>query len=210
MPKPMLPVAGRPLMERIIDQLRDAGIHRVNVTTHYMPDKIRDHFGDGTAFGVDLQYVNEEKPLGTAGALALMEAPSEPLLVINGDILTQVDFRALIAYHQEHHAQMTVAVRRYEVAVPYGVIECDDGPIVRRVSEKPRLGFLVNAGIYLIEPSACSEVPNGERFEMTDLIEKLIRVGKTVVSFPVREYWLDIGQLEHYQQAQIDYAEKSQ
>lgn len=203
LPKPMLPVGGRPLMELIIDQLRDVGVNKVNIATHYQAQKIVDHFGDGAGFGVNISYVNEEQPLGTGGALGLMQPPDDPVLVINGDILTDIDFRAMHAYHTEHEAKMTVAVRRYEVQVPYGVIECE-GPYIRGLREKPEIGFFVNAGIYLLEPEVYRHIPANAHFNMTDLIEILMRDGETVVSFPVREYWLDIGQHADYHRAQED------
>ena len=200
-PKPMLPVGDRPLMEIMIQRLRDAGINRLNIATHHQPEKISQHFGDGQGFGVKLTYVTEERPLGTAGALGLMETPQETLLVINGDILTQVDFRAMLAYHREHQADLTVGVRHYDLKVPYGVIECE-GPVVRGVNEKPVISFFVNAGIYLLEPVVYRFIQNGERSDMTDLIHRLVQEGRSVVSFPIREYWLDIGQPEDYEQAQ--------
>ncbi|HMQ31537.1 MAG TPA: nucleotidyltransferase family protein [Chloroflexaceae bacterium] len=203
-PKPMLLLGGRPLLEHTIDQLRAAGIHAVNITTHYLAEKIVEHFGDGSEFGVRLNYVPEERPLGTAGALGLIERPSEPVLVINGDVLTRVDFRALLAYHREHSADLTVAVRQYEMKVPYGVIE-GDGPYVRQIREKPDYRFLVNAGIYLLNPSVYAYIPAGERFDMTDLIQALLDDGRTVVSFPVVEYWLDIGQPADYERAEEDF-----
>jgi dTDP-glucose pyrophosphorylase/CBS domain-containing protein len=203
LPKPMLPVGGRPLMEHIVEQLQQVGIRQVSVTTHYMPEKIVEHFGDGRAFGVELNYVNEDQLLGTGGALGLLPTPHQPLLVINGDILTDVDFRAMLTFHQEHHAEMTVAVRRYDVQVPYGVIECD-GSFVRQLKEKPQVRFLVNAGIYLIEPSVYDLIPNGKHFNITDLIQWLLDSGRPVVSFPIREYWLDIGQHLNYAQAEED------
>ena len=203
LPKPMLLVGGKPLMERVIEQLRQVGIHRVNVMTHYKSEKIVDYFGDGQAFGVELNYVNEDHPLGTGGALGLMPQPQEPLLMINGDILTQVDFGAMLAFHQENHALMTIAVRRYEVQVPYGVIECE-GVRVRQLQEKPQVGFLVNAGIYLLEPAVFQFIPQNTSFNMTDLIQWLLDAGRIVVSFPIREYWLDIGQHADYEQAQED------
>jgi len=203
LPKPMLPVGGKPLMERVIEQLRQAGIRRVNVTTHYKPEKIIEHFGNGKAFGVELRYVNEDRPLGTGGALGLMRTPTEPLLVINGDILTQVDFRDMLAYHQEHQADMTVAVRQYSIKVPFGMVECE-GTRIRGLNEKPHMRFLVNAGIYLLEPSVYQFIPKGEHFNMTDLIQWLLDAGRIVVSFPIIEYWLDIGQHEDYKQAQDD------
>ncbi len=131
------------------------------MTTHFRPEKIVEHFGDGEAFGVDITYVNEDRPLGTGGALGLMPVPEETTLVINGDVLTQVDFRTMLMYHRAHQADMTVAVSQYGIAVPYGVIECE-GPQVCRLTEKPQLNFLVNAGIYLLEPSVYDFVPGGE------------------------------------------------
>lgn len=201
LPKPMLPVGDQPLLEIIIRQLRDAGIKRVKVTTHHKPDKIAEHFGDGKDFGVELSYVGEHRPLGTVGGLGLLEVPTDTTLVINGDILTQIDFRAMLQYHREHRAELTVAVRHYDVKVPYGVIECD-GPAVRRLSEKPVVDFFVNAGIYLLEPAVYQFIPNGKPFDMTDLIQRLLDQGRSVVSFPVREYWLDVGQHAQYEEAQ--------
>jgi dTDP-glucose pyrophosphorylase/CBS domain-containing protein len=202
-PKPMLPVGERPLMERIIEQLRAAGIRHVSVTTHYKPETIVEHLGDGRRFGVQINYVNEVQPLGTAGALGLMETSKEPLLVINGDIVTQLNFRAMFDFHREHRADMTVGVRKYEFQVPYGVVEAE-GVEISRLVEKPSLGFFINAGIYLLEPITHRYIPNGRRFDMTDLIECLLADGRKVVSFPIREYWLDIGQHTDYEQAQDD------
>ena len=203
LPKPMLPMGGRPLLERIIEQIRDAGIRRVSITTHFQPEKISEHFEDGRAFGVELGYVNEDIPLGTAGALALLPPPTDPLLVVNGDILTTVNFSAMLDFHREHRADLTVGVRRYEVNVPYGVVE-GDGPLVTRLSEKPTFRFLVNAGIYVLEPSVHSRIPRGRRFDMTDLISLLLEEGGAVVNFPILEYWLDIGQRDDYLQAEED------
>lgn len=203
LPKPMLPVGDRPLMELIIEQLRESGIERVSVATHYLRSTIKDHFDDGRDFGVDIEYVDEDEPLGTAGALGLMETPEQPLLVMNGDIVTRVDFRAMLAHHRNHCAQLTVGVRHYELEVPYGVVECD-GPRVCQLREKPRYSFLVNAGIYLLEPSVHRYIPSGQRFDMTDLIERLLEEGGTVISFPIVEYWLDIGDPADYKQAQED------
>lgn len=203
LPKPMLPVGDRPLLELTIEQLKAAGIQRVNVTTHFQPEKIKDHFGDGRGFGVDITYLNEDTPLGTAGALAMIEETPDPLLVINGDVLTQIDYRAMMGFHSEHDADLTVAVRQYAIQVPYGVMECD-GPNVKTVREKPTYTYFVAAGIYLLQPSACKLIPRGCHFDMPDLINKLIDLKRTVVSFPIVEYWLDIGQHVDYAQAQKD------
>lgn len=202
-PKPMLLVGGRPLMEMAVSRLQQAGVRRVNVTTHYLPEKIIEHFGDGQKFGIELNYVNEESPLGTAGALRLMPPWQTTLLVINGDILTDVNFRTVLAFHREHSAALTVAVRKYDLNVPYGVVDSSEG-IVRKIVEKPTMEFFVNAGIYLLEPEVREFIPEGTRFDMPDLIRKLIEASRTVASFPIIEYWLDIGQPVDYERAQLD------
>jgi dTDP-glucose pyrophosphorylase/CBS domain-containing protein len=203
-PKPMLPVGEHPLLERTIKRLRDAGISRVNITTHYKPEKITEYFGDGKALGMELNYVHETCPLGTAGALGVMAQPEEPMLVINGDILTEVDFSAMLDYHHEHEAVMTVAVRKYDVQIPYGVVECKGSSIVG-LHEKPLHNFFVNAGIYLLQPEVYRYIENGKQLDMTQLIQRLLQNGEPVISFPIREYWLDIGQMADYERAQEDH-----
>lgn len=202
-PKPMLPVGGRPLLEVAVSQLQRAGIRRVNVTTHYLPDKIVDHFGDGARFGVELKYVNEASPLGTAGALQLLESWPSTIIVMNGDILTDINIQSMLRYHREHEALFTVAVRQFEFRVPYGVVE-GHGGLVRAIVEKPELSFFVNAGIYMIEPEVRRYIRDGERLDMPDLVRALIDDGRTVANFPIREYWLDIGRHTDYEQAQQD------
>lgn len=205
-PKPMLPIGGRPLMERTIERLKRAGIRNINITTHYLPEKITGYFGDGRRHGVNLNYVSEDRPLGTAGALGLVGDTDEPLLVMNGDILTRVDFQEMLRFHRQRKADLTVAVRQYDVKVPYGVVESSGGRVVG-LREKPQYDFLVNAGIYLLEPSVRRLIPPGERFNMTDLIEKLLEENRCVASFPIVEYWLDIGKHDDFQQAQEDVRE---
>jgi dTDP-glucose pyrophosphorylase len=208
LPKPMLPVGTRPLLELIVEQLKQAGIRQVNVATHYKGELIAEHFRDGRDFGVDIRYVKEDQPLGTAGALSLLEESDEPLLVMNGDILTRVDFRSMLHFHREHQADLTMAVRQYEFSVPYGVIETD-GVVVKSISEKPVVRHFINAGIYLLNPSVCRLIPNGQPYDIPDLISRLLDEGQRVVSFPIREYWLDIGKTDHYLQAQADLANGS-
>ena len=205
LPKSMLPVGDRPILEIIIEQLRQSGISRVNLATHYKKDIIARHFGDGQAFGVEIQYVEEDQPLGTAGALSLLAASDEPMLVINGDILTHVNFRNMLEFHREHQADMTVAVRHHEYQLPYGVVTTD-GLKIKSISEKPMVRHLINAGIYLLHPSVRQYIPSGQRYDMPDLIEKLLEDGRRVVSFPIGEYWIDIGQAEDYQKARADVA----
>ncbi|MBX3096496.1 MAG: nucleotidyltransferase family protein [Fimbriimonadaceae bacterium] len=205
-PKPMLPVGDRPLLEHIVRRLRTCGIKDVHVTTHYRPDVIRRHFGDGAEFGVNMNYVNEDEPLGTAGALRLLERPQRTMLVMNGDILTSVDFRRMKAYHDEQEALLSVAVRAFEVNVPYGVIEEQDGRITG-LREKPTYRHFVSAGIYMLDPRVFDYLGEDGRVDMTDLIHRLIGEGQTVASFPLTEYWLDIGHHKDYIQAQEDVLE---
>ena len=205
LPKPMLPVGNKPLLQLIVEQLKLAGIRQVNLATHYKGEVIAEHFKNGEAFGVDIRYVKEDQPLGTAGALSLLDEVDEPLLVMNGDILTRVDFRALLHFHREHKADLTVCVRQYEFNVPYGVIDTD-GVNVKGISEKPVVRQFINAGIYLLNPQVRKLIPNGQPYDIPDLIDRLIHEQRTVVCFPIREYWLDIGKVDQYDQAKADMA----
>lgn len=204
LPKPMLPVGDRPVMEHVVEQLQKVGISRLSITTHYKPEAIKAHFGDGSRFGLEIDYVNEEEPLGTAGALGLLKQPEGPVLVINGDILTEVNFRAMFDYHVDNQAVMTVGVRQFELQVPYGVVELE-GSKVTRLDEKPTYRFFINAGVYLIEPQVFTLITGEERLDANDLIERLIKDGQKVVGFPIHEYWLDIGRPEDYRQANVDF-----
>lgn len=202
-PKPMLPIGGRPLLEIILNQLRGAGIGQAHISTFYKPEKIKTYFGDGSSFGLQLEYVDEKEPLGTAGALRLVEEWPDPLLVLNGDILTRLNYKEMLSFHHEHRAAMTLAVREYETQIPYGVVE-QDGASVRAIREKPRQSYFVNAGVYLVGRKARPHIPENGRFDMTDLINTLLKAGEPVVSFPVHEYWLDIGQHSDYSRAQVE------
>lgn len=203
-PKPMLPVGNKPILEWTIEQLKKTGINQISLTTHYHPEAISKHFGNGDNFGVEINYVHEEKPLGTAGALGLLGRVKGPLLVMNGDILTRVDFRSMLEFHRKKKSCLTVGVRQYAMKVPYGVIECKEERVCS-VSEKPELRFLVNAGIYLLEGKALEYIPHDHNFDMPDLIQSLINDNQVVVSFPIVEYWLDVGRPADYEQAQVDF-----
>jgi dTDP-glucose pyrophosphorylase/CBS domain-containing protein len=202
-PKPMLPVNGKPILEHLVHKFRSAGIQHVSISTHYLAESIIEHFHDGKDFGVDIEYVGEDQPMGTAGALAKAAVGNLPLLVVNGDILTSIDFRAMLEFHREHSADMTIAVQQYEMRIPYGVVTTE-GIDAIRIVEKPTVRNFVNAGIYLIQPGVCKMVPSDRTFDMPDLITSLIGAGKRVICFPIREYWLDIGHIEHYERASQD------
>jgi dTDP-glucose pyrophosphorylase/CBS domain-containing protein len=203
LPKPMLPVGDRPLLERTIQQLRRSGIRDISLTTHYLPESIVEYFGDGSAFGVRLNYLREDYPMGTAGGLRLMTRANNPFIVINGDIITGVPFQEMLNFHRRHRAMLTVGLRKYDVEVPFGVVDLDEVQ-VNQIREKPSFNFFINAGAYLLEPAARDFIPPGRRFDMTELIQILIEAGKVVVGFPIMEYWLDIGRHEDYVKAQED------
>ncbi len=206
-PKPMLPVGDRPLLETILDQISQAGFRRVFMAVNYRAEVIEQHFGDGNAHGVEITYFHEQRQLGTGGALRLMdEHIDRPFLVINADLLTNVSLSSLMHFHNEEGNTVTVGVRKYCLQVPYGVVELD-GTRVERLSEKPAFDFYVNAGLYAVDPAAVALLPaDQERFEMTDLIEATAASGKRVGGFPIREFWLDIGQLADYERANEDHA----
>lgn len=202
-PKPMLPVGDRPILERTIDQLRRSGINQVRLTTHYLPDSIVAHFGDGSDFGVSISYANEDEPRGTVGGLRALRCVKGTLLVINGDIITGVSYQEMAGFHRRQRATITVGVRVHEIQIPFGVVDCD-GERVTNLREKPSVRWFVNAGVYLIEPSALDYIPDGH-FDMTDLIDLLLEEGYKVAAFPIIEYWQDLGRHEDYIQAQADW-----
>ena len=203
LPKPMLPVGNRPLLERIIGRLREAGIQRVSLATHYKGELIAEHFKDGREFGVEINYVREDQPMGTAGALSLLGESDSPLLVINGDILTEIDFHAMLEFHQDNSADMTVGIQPREFQIPYGVVEINE-VAVTGITEKPLIRHFINAGIYLLSPGVLRHIPIGQSYDMPDLIDKLVAEGRRVVGFPIREYWMDIGHIEDYHKAIAD------
>jgi len=203
-PKPLLPVGDRPILERIVEGLCSHGICDVWLTTHYHAEQIRAHFGDGRKWGAQIHYVHEETPLGTAGALSLLpERFTTPFLLMNGDLLTRLNYRSLYQFHVDVDAAMTVCVKEHAVRVPYGVVEVKNG-LVRNLSEKPISRFFINAGIYILTPRLLEYIPHNRQFNITELIQQLVAEGKKVACFPIREYWLDIGQMPNYEQAQED------
>lgn len=207
-PKPLLKVGDKPILEIILESFISAGFHQFYISTHYMPELIREHFGDGSKWGVTIKYVHEDEPLGTAGALGLLpdDLPNLPLLMMNGDILTKVDFAKLLNYHKEHNARATMCVREYEYQVPYGVVMYDDFKVTSMV-EKPTHKHFVNAGIYVIDSELVATLDKPARLDMPDLLSEQIDQGQTVAMYPVHEYWLDIGRLNDFKRAQDDFIE---
>lgn len=199
-PKPMLKVGGQPLLEHILIHLRDHDVTTAYISTHFRADRIKQHIGNGSRFGMEIHYLYEELPLGTAGAISMLPPIQNTLLMMNGDILTEVDLKAMLEFHINGNSDMTVAVRKYSVELPYGVVKCT-GNRIKGLIEKPVTNMLVNAGIYLLEPAVRKFVKAGSPLNMNELICDLIKAGRYLSAFPVIEYWLDIGQKADYQAA---------
>ena len=203
-PKPLLKIGDKPILESIIGNFISYGFSRFFISVNYKSELIEDHFGDGSQWGIQIEYIREDKKLGTAGALSLLpERPTMPLLVMNGDVLTKVNFEQLIEFHLEHRAEATMCVREYDFQVPYGVVKFDQHRI-SSIEEKPIQRFFVNAGIYVLEPSVLGEIPHDTYFDMPTLFERLVEARRETAVFPVREYWLDIGRIDDLEQAQGD------
>ena len=208
LPKPLLRVGGKPLVEILVERLRMSGIAEIHVALHHKSEMIRECLGDGRRLGVDVEYVEEPQPLGTVGALSLMrDRLDRPFLVVNGDILTKCDFRSMWDFHRtQSPALMTVGVSLYQVEIPYGEFALDGARVVG-VEEKPRKEYAVNAGIYVLDPAAVDEIPRGEYFDATDLVRLLLAHGQRVAAYMMREYWLDVGRLYDLEKANRDVAE---
>lgn len=204
-PKPMLKVGEKPILELILESFIKAGFHRFFISTHYLPEMVRDHFGNGDRWGVSIQYTHEETPLGTGGALGLLpqDEINEPIFVMNGDLLTTLNYQELLEFHKSHNGVATMSVREYEYQVPYGVIQ-SDGHLIRSMVEKPVQKFFVNAGVYVLSSDLVKRVKPGVRLDMPTLLEEAIAQGEDVTMFPVHEYWLDIGRMEDFKRAQSE------
>ena len=205
-PKPMLKVGNKPILQTIVEKFAEYGFVNITMCVNFNASIIRDYFGDGKEFGVNIDYVLEQKRMGTAGALSLLkERPSEPFLVMNGDLLTNVNFEHILNYHALNKATATMCVREYDYEVPYGVVKMNDNKIIE-IAEKPVQKFFVSAGIYMLSPEILDLIPQDEFYDMPTLFEKAIAQDKNVISFPIHEYWIDIGRLEEYQKANEEYA----
>ena len=201
-PKPLLNVGSKPIMETIIEQFIEFGFHNFFISTHYKSEMIKDYFGDGSKWNVSIQYVNEKKPLGTAGALGLLPKSNSdlPIIMMNGDILTKVNFNKLLEYHNKNIGIATMCLREYDFQVPYGVVEIKKNDVIK-IIEKPIHKFFINAGIYVLNPKIIESIKKLDYLDMPTLLEKQIENNKKVNSFPIHEYWIDIGRINQLDQA---------
>ena len=207
-PKPMLKVGNKPILETIILNFKKYGFINIVLCVNYKAEIIKEYFKDGSDFGVNIEYIYEDKRMGTAGALSLLKEkqPKEAFFVMNGDLLTNVNFEHLLTFHQNHNAKATMAVREYDFQIPYGVVNIENENI-KSIEEKPTHKFFVNAGIYVLDSSCIELIPKDEFYDMPTLFEKMIDMNQTTISFPLREYWLDIGQMDDYKKANYEYNE---
>ena len=207
-PKPLLKIGSKPILETIIDNCISYGFDKFYLSVNYKAQMIEDYFGDGSKLGIQISYLKEKKRKGTAGSLSLLpDIPSKPFLVMNADLVTDLHFQDLISFHLEHKAIATMCVKEYEFAVPYGVVKVKDGAI-ERLDEKPVHKFFVNAGVYVLNPKVLTFLSESKSLDMTDLFNRVIDAKQKTAVFPIHEYWLDIGCADDYQNANsVRYAE---
>ena len=204
-PKPLIRIGDKPILETVLSGFVKAGFAKFYISVNYKAEMIKEYFGDGSAWGVEISYLEETERLGTAGALSLLpERPKQPFFVMNGDLLTTVNFEQMLKYHREHQAFSTVCVREHSITVPFGVVDFDDHRLLG-IREKPTQKFFVNAGVYLLDPGILDHLDGNETVDMPSLIERTIAMGKPSVVFPLREYWIDVGHLDDLQRASDEF-----
>ena len=204
-PKPMLPVGGKPLLEQIIGVFADQGFWRISISVNYRREMVQEHFGDGSAFGVEIDYIEEDQAMGTAGALSLLKTrPEAPFIVMNGDLLVALQFDALLKFHHDLGAAGTMVVREYEHQIPYGVVRAE-GDLMTGIEEKPIERYFVNGGIYVLSPQALDRIAPGEPLDMPSLLTRLAEEHAKVAVFPLRDYWRDIGRIDDLEAARTEF-----
>jgi NDP-sugar pyrophosphorylase family protein len=206
-PKPLLKVGDKPLLETLLEMLVRSGFYRFYISVNYKAEQVKAAIGDGKRFDAEIRYLEENERLGTAGALSLIpERPVDPILVMNGDVLSKINFRSLLDFHQEQGAEATMCVREYEFQVPFGVVRTKDLRITG-IDEKPVKRFFVNAGIYVLEPTALDLIPAGAHFDMPQLFDALNEANRPAAAFPIHEYWMDIGRMDDLERANDEFSE---
>lgn len=207
LPKPLMPIGDIPILEVVVRQLRHAGFDDITMAVGYLAELLMAYFGDGTKLGVHIGYSREEKPLGTAGPLGLALPPdqAEPFLVMNGDLLTTIDYRALWDYHHGRNAIATLATFRRDVKIDLGVIETDDAGWVSGYIEKPTYHYTISTGIYVFQPEVLAHIPRGQRLDLPELVLGLLAAGQPVAAYPFSGTWLDIGRIDDYERAVAEF-----
>ncbi|HOE03240.1 MAG TPA: sugar phosphate nucleotidyltransferase [Anaerolineaceae bacterium] len=204
-PKPLMPIGDMPILEIMLRQMKRAGIRQVTLTTGYLDNLLRLFFLDGRRLGLKIDYVREEKPLGTSGPLANVKGLTRTFLVTNGDVLTDLDFAELIAYHQQQGAIATIATHKRKVTINLGVVDVDKDNTVTDYLEKPDFNYLVSMGLYVFEPRVLNYIAKDEYLDFPDLVRSLIAAGEKVNSFIFKGYWEDLGRPDDYERASADF-----
>ena len=207
LPKPLMPVGDKPILDIVISQLRHYGFTDITLAVGYLSELLMAYFGDGSRFGVSIRYSHEDQPLGTAGPIALVEGLDEPFLVMNGDILTALSFGDLMSYHRKHQAIATIATYPRSVKIDLGVIESDDQAHLTRYIEKPTNHYRVSMGIYIFDPRVREHIPHNQRLDLPDLLMGMLAAQEVVQCYMYDGYWLDIGRVDDYQRAVEDFEE---
>ena len=203
-PKPMLKVGGKPILQTIIKRFSDCGFKDLIICVNYKSHIIENYFGNGDKFGVKIEYVKEKKRMGTAGALSFIKKKlTKPFFVINGDLLTNLDFEKMLDFHDKYNSNATMSVKDYNILSPYGEVNLDGVDIVS-IEEKPERKVFVNAGVYILDPKCINLIPK-KFYDMPSLFKKIIAKKYKTVSFPLEEYWLDIGRFNDYKKANLEY-----
>jgi NDP-sugar pyrophosphorylase family protein len=202
-PKPLLPVGEKPILEIILSKLKSQGFKDIVLAVGYRSELIKTYFEDGSKFGVDIKYVDEDEPMGTAGSLGLVKEKFDingPIILMNGDILTRLNFNKMIDFHVENGADITVGIKKHEQKSPFGVINLD-GNVIRGMKEKPKFVFNASAGIYVLSPSVLESIPIGTPYQMPDLIKDAMNSGKKVLGYRINEYWIAVEHMGNFQEA---------
>lgn len=205
-PKPMLPIGNKPMLQHTIERLKRQGFHNFFISLHYLPEKIKEYFGDGDSMGVKISYVYEDAPLGTGGAIGLLPSDmvSKPLVLLNGDVLTDLDFADILDAHERNKADATMCLREQETSLAYGVVEVIAGSVTN-MTEKPTYRHLINTGIYVLSTAFVKSVRKHVRIDLPSLLEQRIQDGHLVSAYTFYGKWLDIGQMNDYLSAQATF-----
>ncbi|GAB3340940.1 nucleotidyltransferase family protein [Marivirga atlantica] len=204
-PKPMLPIGGRPMLEHIIDNFKEFGFYKFILCVNYKAEIIENHFKDGTNFGIEVRYTHENKRMGTAGPLSLIDFDiSDNLFVVNGDLITSIDFNDFLEFHLTQKADATMCVKSYSNEIPYACINADSDNNLLEIQEKPSFNYHINAGMYIVNKDLLKLIPNDTFYDMPTLFEEALGKGKSVKIFRMDDYWLDIGQPSDYQKGNND------
>ena len=205
LPKPLMPIGDMPILEVLLRQMKCAGIDEVVITVGHLAGLLKAFFQDGSKLGLKISYSLEDKPLGTSGPLSLVKGLDQTFLVSNGDVLTTLDIKDLIRFHNKQKAAATIAVHCRKVDIDFGVVECDDNNRMVGYREKPSIEYMVSMGIYIFEPKVLTYIPHGQYLDLPDLVKKMIAAGEKVVSYPYKGYWQDLGRPDDYERATRDF-----